>query len=230
MPVLGQPKIQIWKRVAAPSPIAQYRHCFIDRDKPAPGTDILPTAEMFASAGFRVKVFDDYRRLKWTKLLMNMVANALPAILGWSPERAFSDQRLALLEVAAWREAMKVVDALGIRPLSFGGYPFPVIKPLVERMPAALTAQALRRFVGRGRGGKKPSLLLDLEKGKNRSEVMFLNGAVSSRGKQAGIPTPVNTCLTGLLLSVARGKARWEEFRDRPDAVLTRCREEYGVA
>ncbi len=194
----------------------------------SPAMDVSPTAEVFASSGFRVKAFDDYRSLKWTKLLMNMVANALPAILGWTPDRSFADRRLASMEVRAWREAMEVMDALGVRPVSFGGYPFPVIKPLVGRMPVSLTAVALRRFVIGGRGGKKPSLLMDMERGKDRSEVMFLNGAVSSHGKRAGVPTSVNTCLTGMILSVVRGRVPWKEFRGRPDAVLDRCREENG--
>jgi len=41
MDVLGQPKIQIWKRRENPSPITCYRHEFIDLDKPETGTDIL---------------------------------------------------------------------------------------------------------------------------------------------------------------------------------------------
>jgi len=38
---LGQPKIQLWKRVEEPSPLVGFRHQFIDRDKPNTGTDIL---------------------------------------------------------------------------------------------------------------------------------------------------------------------------------------------
>ncbi len=179
--------------------------------------------EVFSSAGFRVKLFSDYRRLKWTKLLMNLVGNALPAILGWPPERVFSDRRLALVEVDAWREAMRVMDALGIHPVSFGGYPFPLLTPVVKHTPKALVAAALGYLVARGRGGKRPSLLMDMEKGRNRSEVMFLNGAVASHGKKTGVPTPVNACLTEVLLSVARGKTPRETFLGNPGAVLDRC-------
>lgn len=38
---LGQPKVQIWKHYEGRSPILQYRHIFIDRDKPEMSTDIL---------------------------------------------------------------------------------------------------------------------------------------------------------------------------------------------
>ena len=41
MPVLGQPRIQIWKRREAPSPLTSYRHKLIDSDKTETGTDIL---------------------------------------------------------------------------------------------------------------------------------------------------------------------------------------------
>ena len=41
MDVLGQPKIQIWKRRDTPSPLTHYRHEFVDCDKQDTGTDIL---------------------------------------------------------------------------------------------------------------------------------------------------------------------------------------------
>ena len=41
MDFLGQPKVQIWTRAEAPSPITRYRHRLIDSDKPDTGTDVL---------------------------------------------------------------------------------------------------------------------------------------------------------------------------------------------
>ncbi|OGG46407.1 MAG: hypothetical protein A3F84_25700 [Candidatus Handelsmanbacteria bacterium RIFCSPLOWO2_12_FULL_64_10] len=41
LPVLGQPKFQVWKRAPAPPALARFRHRFIDRDKPQTGTDIF---------------------------------------------------------------------------------------------------------------------------------------------------------------------------------------------
>lgn len=35
------PQVHIWKRAEQPSPLAQFRHHFLDRDKPYTGTDIL---------------------------------------------------------------------------------------------------------------------------------------------------------------------------------------------
>ncbi|MDH7568511.1 MAG: VCBS repeat-containing protein, partial [Armatimonadota bacterium] len=39
--LLGQPKVQIWKRRAERPPLARFRHSFVDRDKPETATDIL---------------------------------------------------------------------------------------------------------------------------------------------------------------------------------------------
>jgi len=37
-----KPKVQIWRKVDKPSPLLQFRHQFIDRDKPGRSTDIVP--------------------------------------------------------------------------------------------------------------------------------------------------------------------------------------------
>ena len=38
-----RPRVQIWKRREAPSPLTRFRHHFLDREKPYVGTDILAT-------------------------------------------------------------------------------------------------------------------------------------------------------------------------------------------
>jgi len=38
-----RPRVQIWKRREAPSPLTRFRHRFLDREKPWTGTDILAT-------------------------------------------------------------------------------------------------------------------------------------------------------------------------------------------
>ena len=182
----------------------------------APAFPALSLAAMFAAAGLPAGVYDDYRALKWTKLLMNQLANATCAILGWTPSQVMADARLADLEIDAWRETLAVMAAQRIRTVTLGGYPFPWFAPLIRTLPHAVIRRALGRLVAGGRGSKAPSLYLDLEAGKGRTEVPFLNGAVVTAARP-GVKTPVNRVLTETLQALSRGDTPWAEWRDQPE-------------
>ena len=171
-------------------------------------------------AGFRVTLYDDYRSLKWSKLLMNMVGNATCAILDWPPERVFADRRLCALELRALREGLAVMRAQRIRLVRVGSYPLPVLAPLLSRLPAVLLQPLLQHTVGGGRGGKMPSLHIDLSRGKGRSEVEVLNGAIARAGAEFGVQVPVNWALHRVLIGLTRGELAWDDFRGRPERLL----------
>lgn len=179
-----------------------------------------PVATAFRSAEFETRVYDDWRALKWSKLLLNILGNALPAILDWPPERVFGDPRLFDLEWRAWREARRVMQAQGVRVVSLPGYPLAWGVPLMRWLPQSLLRPMLARAIAGGRGGKMPSLHADLERGKRHSEVTVLNGAVVEAGRGVGVPTPVNSALTDTLMSIVQGQIRWERFRGWPERLL----------
>ena len=60
-------------------------------------------------AGFEPRDYPDYRSLKWTKLLMNMMGNASSAILDAPPQQTFAHDHVVDMEIAAWREALAVM-------------------------------------------------------------------------------------------------------------------------
>jgi len=186
---------------------------------------VLPAAQIaqvLSEAGFAVRTFPDWRSLKWTKLVMNLLCNASCALLGWSPELVWADRRLAALEVAAWQEAMTVLRQLGGRLVNLGGYPLGLLEPLLRTAPASLLQRPLYRFIVAGRGGKMPSLYLDLAAGRQRSEVDWLNGAVVAAGARASLPTPANAVLAESLRHVLSGAEPWNRYRDQPAALLAR--------
>ncbi len=172
-------------------------------------------AAALTGAGFTVRRYEDYRGLKWTKLLMNILANAQCAILGWTPAQVMRDPVAAELEARAWQEMAAVMRLSGIAPVPLGVYPFPQIMPLVERLPSAWVARGLRSFVSGGRGTKLPSLRLALETGRP-SEVRWLNGAVARTGATVGVPTPVNAALTEVLAGLTQGTIAPDAYRDQP--------------
>ncbi len=161
-----------------------------------PYETIQPLGALFQAAGFRVRVADDYRRLKWSKLLMNILANAQAAIHNLTPAQIFARPELAQQELSAWREALAVMRQINVTPISFGGYPLPLAAWLVEHMPSDLVRPLFARFIAAGRGDKMPSLYYDLHpQPRPHSEIHWLNGAVVKMGKEQGIPTPANQAL-----------------------------------
>lgn len=184
------------------------------------GAPVAPTARAFQSAGFETRTYDDWRALKWSKLLLNMLGNATSAILDWPPDRIFGDRRLFDLEWRAWHEALAVMDASDIKVVALPGYPLPLAVRLVRWIPQTFVQPILQRAIGRGRGGKMPSLHIDLASGKADSEVMVLNGAVAQAGRRLNIRTPVNAALASILTDIVRGRANWDAFRGRPDRLL----------
>ncbi len=153
-------------------------------------------ASHFSAAGLPAQVHQSARDMKWTKLLMNMIGNASSAILAQPPGVTFADPRIANLEIDALREALRVMKASDIRPLNLEKYPLGTLAPLLRFGPRALLRPALHKVVGGARGGKMPSLFLDLDAGKRGSEVGWYNGAVVRRSGEIGLDAPVNRLLT----------------------------------
>ena len=177
---------------------------------------VMPAAAALESAGFHTTRFSDYRGLKWTKLLMNILANASCAILDWTPAQVMADPAAARLEARSWQEALAVMAGLRISPVPLGGYPFPWILPIVRHVSPGWLARGLRSLVSGGRGTKLPSLQIALSSGKP-TEVAWLNGAVASHARRLGRPTPVNDTFANLLLSISTGQTPWSEYRGCPD-------------
>jgi 2-dehydropantoate 2-reductase len=177
-------------------------------------------AQTLGAAGFRVEHYPDYRAMKWSKALLNMLGNATAAILGWSVEQVYADNRLIALEQRAIREALAVMQQMHARPVNLPRYPAALLATATRWLPPVMLYPALRRMVGGGRGGKDPSLLRDLRAGKTRSEGEMLYGAVADAAVQHGLAAPVNAGLWRILGGISRGELAWDDYRDQPDALL----------
>ena len=208
--------------VLAPGHVRVARPSYKFAVAPGPGAvDAERVAGLFQDAGFATQVFEDYRSLKWCKLLMNILANAQSAILGYTPSQIFADKALGNLEVEAWREALAVMAAQGISAIPLAGYPLPQIAPLVRHLPMALVRPVLGRAIAGGRGSKMPSLTYDLHpKRRGRSEVSWLNGAVAAKARELGLHAPVNETLTHVLLDLVEGRASIETWAGQPERLL----------
>ncbi len=170
----------------------------------------------FATAGLNPRLYRNADAMKWSKLLTNLVANATSAILDWSAEDVFRHRGLYRLEVEALREAVRVMRALGLRPVNLPEVPAALLGAAVF-WPDWVTHPILHRAAAGGRGEKRPSFAYDV--GRGRSEIGWLNGAVVRRGERLGVPTPASRVLTDVLTMLIDGKPGANAYR-RPEALL----------
>ncbi len=177
-----------------------------------------PVIDAIASIGLPLRVYADYRAMKWSKLLLNLLGNATSAILDMNTLEAFADRRVFALEVAALRETITVMDALQIKAVDLPGYPVTLLVFALRYLPLAVLQPILRRMARSGRGEKLPSLLIDLNAGRPKSEIDALNGAVSAASQSIGLKTPVNDVLTATVRDLVAGsieRAAWRQQVDR---------------
>ena len=168
-------------------------------------------------SAFRIK---DYRSMKWSKAMFNLIGNASSAVLDMSPKEIYADPRLFAMERAMFREVMALMRALGIRPIIFGGIPTPIMAFFLRWIPAPITRRLMLLVVEAGRGDKMPSFHIDLSQGKPQSEVLYHNHAIAQMGEALGIPMPVNHTLSKLLLAMIAGEIPRETFQKNPTALL----------
>ncbi len=190
----------------------------------APRETLVRVAARFSAAGLPTRIAADYRALAWSKLLLNILGNAVPAIVGLPPERAFADLALCRLEIAAFREALAVMRAQGLQPVAIPGYPVGLVARAVEGLPVPVLHRLLPRLVGGGRSGKKPSLQIDLERGRRQSEVEYLNGAVVRAGMELGVPVPANALIYRTLAAMVQGTIPRDAYTSNPHSLLAPLR------
>jgi 2-dehydropantoate 2-reductase len=173
----------------------------------------------FGATGLPVSAASDYRSLKWSKLALNIVANASCAILNVLPERLVHSGDAFELELRAIREVRTLMKALGIAAIDLPRYPVRALQNAAT-LPLPVARAILANRIAGARGRKPPSLLLDLRAMKNRTEVDYLNGAVARAAREAGVKAPVNTVFARIVSDIAHMPQLWAKYRERPDALV----------
>jgi len=173
-------------------------------------------AATFAGTGLTVKVVEDWRALKWSKLALNVVANASCAILNVLPNRFVHFDKIFTLEIRMIREVRAVMLALRVEPIDLPRYPVRALFR-VAALPSPLSRSLLAHSIAGARGTKPPSLLLDLRRAKPQTEVDVLNGAVAAAGLELRVPTPVNAVYARVLDDIAHTPPLWAKYREHPD-------------
>ncbi len=183
------------------------------------GAETADIVEMLREAGFTVAGYSDYRSLKWSKLLMNIISNAASAILDMPPGEATAHLCIFNLELAAMRETIAVMRAQGLEVVALPSYPLPLLAKALRLLPNFALRPLLRPILIGGRGDKLPSLQLELRRGRNQSEVTVLNQAVANAAQKTGVSAPVNKKLSEILQGIVAGKIPWQTYRGKPEVL-----------
>jgi len=177
--------------------------------------DIQQWITLFGGAGLDTVAVDDYRSLKWSKALANMIGNASAAILNRHPKVIYSYGPTFKMEMDMLKEAINVMKANDIAIVDLPGVSTRRLATAV-RLPKSLVKPILTNMVSSGRGNKMPSFHIDLMSGREQNEVTYHNGAVADAGQVAGLPTPVNTALNDILTRIALKEIDYQIFNGRP--------------
>lgn len=182
----------------------------------SPEVNVAPLVRKMRDAGFKSRRYTDFRAMKWSKLLFNILGNAQSAILDLPPSHVFADSELFRYERAAFREAIAVMDRMRVAVVALPGLPAPTLRRAMS-LPALMAQMLLEPRLGGARGNKMPSLWWDLSRGKGRTEASFLNGAVVDAGRRYDVATPVNSVLWAIVEKSTKLPSEWERYRRQPD-------------
>jgi len=173
----------IYSRIAEPGVIEHYKKgaVAIGELMGYESERLLAIRDLFTSAGIPCQLSKDIRRAKWEKMCWNCVFNPITVLIDDHVAKALDHPemmgviRQIVGEVAAVSAAMKV--------------PLPLDMP--ERVVKA--TQEIRDI--------HTSMYDDWKAGR-RTEIDYLNGFIVRKGRDLGIPTPVNEALTAMIKTI----------------------------
>ncbi|MGH3738516.1 MAG: 2-dehydropantoate 2-reductase [Micromonosporaceae bacterium] len=161
-------------------------------------------AERFAEAGLPLTEHADMAPVQWAKLLLNL-NNAVNALSGLPLKRQLSQRPYRRCLALAQAEALRLLDAAGVRPAKLTPLP-PQWIPTLLGLPDRIFARAAGRMLAIDPLARS-SMWEDLQAGR-ATEVDFLNGEVVALAERWGLPAPVNAKLVTLVRDAEAGGRR----------------------
>ena len=146
---------------------------------------------------------------RWTKLVVNAMANGVSACTGLVSRDILLDDRLRHFTARLGSEAIRVGQALGYQLEDIHHIDPELIVRAGEGDVKAKAEYDERRLAEARKpvGGHRPSMGQDMVKGR-RTEIEFLNGFIVDKSKQVGVATPANAALTDIVRRVEKGDLR----------------------
>jgi 2-dehydropantoate 2-reductase len=155
-----------------------HRPHYLQELDPQSGNAAIGICNVLTECGLDTHHTNQITNMVWRKTLMNSSMNALCAVTGRTMVELILDPILFNLVDALIKEGVAVARANEVA-LGYDFYPYCI------------------NYI-KGAGNHKPSMLQDIEAGR-RTEIDYINGKVVEYGLQAGVPTPYNTMIRGLV-------------------------------
>src|SRR3984957_1411142 len=147
---------------------------------------------------------------RWSKLVTNAMANGMSACTGLISKDILRNNTLRRFGARLGSEAIRVGQALGYELEEIHHINPEIIAKAGEGDPGATReydAHRLEEVSKAGGGEHRPSMGQDMGKGR-RTEIDFLNGFISRKGEEIGLPTPANVALTDIVKRVEKGELK----------------------
>jgi ketopantoate reductase len=165
----------------------------------------LSLKSFFEKAGFRVSIFDNYRSMELTKLIVNGLGSTA-AITGFTSRDTFNDERLFELEMRALKDRMTIMRAEGFQ---FAKIPWKNIwlLPTLSMMPISFLRRGqglIAEFIARGRENTSPGAARKIMEGR-ATELSYYHKPFLELGKLHGLTSPVDEAILEVIREHERG-------------------------
>ena len=185
-------------------------------------TDRLQAIARTLSAGIPTHMTGNILGELWTKMVRNCEVNGLAAVTGLDTSLITADPILCRVALGLGMEAVRVALELGMvmNAVELFGPPEAYLEP--PGSPAM--AKIEQGFKAAFANPFRPSTLQDVDKARP-TEIDYINGYVVTKGREVGVPTPLNAALVRLVNEVEAGhRARGAEIVRRAlDDLLIGC-------
>ncbi len=151
---------------------------YVQQLDPAGKPAAQAVAEVLTGAGLATQHTDQLVNMVWRKTIMNASMNPVCALTGMTMAQAMKDPFVAGIVDQLVKEGVQVARA---NEISLG---WDYYRYCMDYLGTA--------------GDHKPSMLMDVE-AKRRTEIDYINGKIVEYGERAGVPTPYNRMIRGLV-------------------------------
>ena len=166
-------------------------------------TPRLQVVKNILSKMAKTEITTNLMGIRWTKLWINVSMSGMSAALACTYGDVLDNEKSIRAACSIMVETLKTAQAIGIKmePIQ-GASPYFLLDLIKKSEEDAIGTM---RMIFNAHRDLKASMLQDLGKGLS-CEVETLNGYLSRKSAEAGVPTPVNDKVTEIIRGIQDGK------------------------